>query len=81
MGRESPSSAIGRILLGIDIAEDKRGNLPLVVTLHIVSQSRKNTKVEKDSGENGSVQGKDCHYCIQCLVSDTAIFVCPYNHS
>ena len=47
--------AIGRILLGMDIAEDKRGNLPLVVTLHIVPQSRKSTKVEKDNGENASI--------------------------
>ena len=55
MGRKSPSSAIGRILLGMDIVEDKRGNLPLVVTLHIVLQSRKSTKAEKDNRENGSV--------------------------
>ena len=55
MGRESPSSAIGRILLGMDIAEDKRGNLPLVVTLQIVPQSRESTKAEKENGENGSV--------------------------
>ena len=46
---------MGRILLGMDIAEDKRGNLLLVVALHIVPQSRKNTKAEKDNGENGSV--------------------------
>ena len=55
MGRKSPSSTMGRILLGMDIAEDKRGNLPLVVTLHIVPQSRKSTKAEKDNGENGNV--------------------------
>ena len=72
---------MGRILLGMDIVEDKKGNLPLVVTLHIVSQSRKSTKVEKDNGENESVKGKGCHYCIHCLVSDTAILLCPYNHS
>ena len=46
---------MGKILLGMDIAEDERGNLPSVVTLHIVSQSRKSTKAEKDNGENGSV--------------------------
>ena len=46
---------MGRILLGMDIAEDKRGNMPLIVTLHIVPQGRKNTKVEKDNGEKGSV--------------------------
>ena len=44
-----------KILIGMDIAEDERGNLPLVVTLHIVPQSRKNTKAEKDNGKNGSV--------------------------
>ena len=55
MGRKNPYSTIGRILLGMDIAEDERGNLPLLVTLHIVPQSRKNTKAEKDNGENGSV--------------------------
>ena len=54
-GEEKPSSAMGRILLGMDIAKDKRGNLPLVVTLHIIPQSRKSTKAEKDNGENGSV--------------------------
>ena len=44
MGRKSPSSAIERILLDMDITEDERGNLPLVVTLHIVAQSRKSIK-------------------------------------
>ena len=53
--RKNPSSAMGRILLGMDIAKDKRGNLPLVVKLHIVPQSRKSTKAEKDNGEKGSV--------------------------
>ena len=53
--RKNPSSAMGKILLSMDIAEDERGNLPSVVTLHIVPQSRKNTKAEKDNGENGSV--------------------------
>ena len=46
---------MGRIILGMDVAEDKGGNLPLVVTLHIVPWSRKNTKAEKDNGENGNV--------------------------
>ena len=55
MGRKNPSSAMERILLGMDIAEDEKGNLPLVVTLHIVPQSRKSTKAEKDNGENESV--------------------------
>ena len=44
-----------KILLGIDIAEGKRGNIPPVATLHIALQGRKNTKAEKDNGENGSV--------------------------
>ena len=44
-----------RILLGMDIAEDKGGNLPLVVTLHIVPRSKKRNKPEKDNGEKGSV--------------------------
>ena len=55
MGRKSLSSAMERILLGMDIAEDEKGNLPLVVTLHIVPQSRKSTKAEKDNGKNESV--------------------------
>ena len=53
--RKNPSLAMGKILLGMDIAEDERGNLPLVVTLYIVPQSRKSTKAEKDNGENESV--------------------------
>ena len=44
-----------KILLGMDIAEGKRGNIPPVVTLYIVPQGRKNIKAEKDNGENGSV--------------------------
>ena len=53
--RKNPSSTMRRILLGMDIAEGKRGNLPLVVRLHIVPQDRKITKAEKDTGENRSV--------------------------
>ena len=53
--KKNPSSAMGRILLGMDIAEDKRCNLPLVVALHIVPQSKKSTKAKKDNGEIGSV--------------------------
>ena len=68
-------------LLDMDIVEDKAGNLPLVVTLHIVPRSRKSTKAEKDNGKKGSVQGIDCHYCIQCLVPNTTILPCSYNHS
>ena len=54
-GKEKPLLGHGRILLSLDIAEDKRGNLSLVLTLHIVPQSRKNTKAEKDNRENESV--------------------------
>ena len=53
--RKDPSSAIRKILLGMEIAEDKGGNLLLVMTLHIVPRSRKSTKAEKDNGEKGSV--------------------------
>ena len=53
--RKNSSSAMGKILLGMDIAEDEIGNLPSVVTLYIVPQSKKSTKAEKDNGENGSV--------------------------
>ena len=53
--RKNPSSAMGKILLDMDIAEDGRGNLPSVVTLHVVPQSKKSTKAKKDNGENGSV--------------------------
>ena len=53
--RKDPSSAMRRILLSMDIAEDKGGNLSLIVTLHIVPRSRKSTKAEKDNGEKGSV--------------------------
>ena len=46
---------MGRILLGIDVAEDKGDNLPLVVTLYIVPRSRKSTIAEKDNEEKGGV--------------------------
>ena len=53
--RKNPSSAMGRTLLGMDVAEDKGGNLLLVVTLQIIPRNRKSTKAEKDNGENGNV--------------------------
>ena len=53
--RKDPSSTIRRILLGMDIAENKGDNLPLVVTLYIVLQNRKNTIAKKDNGEKGGV--------------------------
>ena len=61
-----------------NVAEDGGGNLPPIVTLPIISQSGKSTKAEKD---NESVERKGCHYRIQCLMPDTAIPLCPYNHS
>ena len=78
--RKNPSSAMGRLLLGMDVAENKGGNLPLVVTLQIVPQNRESTKAEQDNGENENVSGKGYHYCIQCLVPNTAILFCLYNH-
>ena len=53
--RKNPSSAMGRTLLSMDVAEDKGGNLPLVVTLQIIPRNRKSTKAEKNNGENGNV--------------------------
>ena len=79
--RKNPSLAMGRTLLGMDVAKDKRGNLPLVVTLQVIPRNIKSTKAEKDNGENGNVRGKGCHDFIQCLVPDTAILFCLYNHS
>ena len=79
--RKNPSSARGRTLLGMDVAEDKGDNLPLVVTLQIILRNRKSTKAENDNGENGNVRGKNCHDFIQCLVPDIAMFFCLYNHS
>ena len=61
-----------------NVAEDGGGNLPPLVTLPIISQSGKSTKAEKD---NESVERKGYHYHIQCLLLDTAIPFCPYNHS
>ena len=81
--RKNPSSAMGRTLLGMDVAEDKGGggNLPLVMTLQIIPRNRKSTKAEKDNGENGNVRRKSCHDFIQYLVPDIAMFFCLYNHS
>lgn len=70
-----------RILLDMDVAENKGDNLLLVAALQIVPRNRKSTKAKKDSGENGNVRGKSCHDCTQCLVFDIAILFCLYNHS
>ena len=61
-----------------NVAEDGGGNLPSIVTLPIISRSGKSTKAEKD---NESVERKGYHYHIRCLLPDTAISLCPYNHS
>ena len=61
-----------------NVAEDGEGNLPPVATIPITSWSGKSIKAEKD---NESVERKDCHYHIRSLVPDTAIPLCPYNHS
>ena len=45
--RKTPFSAIGRTLLGMDVVEDKEGNLPLVMTLQIIPRNKKSTKAEK----------------------------------
>ena len=49
--RKNPSSAMWRILLSMDVAEDTGGNLPLVVILQIVPRNRKSAKAEKDNGK------------------------------
>ena len=51
--RENPSSAMGRILLGIDVAEDKGDTLPLIVTLQIVPRNTKSTKSRKGQQRKG----------------------------
>ena len=79
--RKNPSSAMGGTLLGMDVAEDKGGNLLLVMTLQIIPRNKTSTKVEKNNRENGNVWGKGCHYCIQCLVPDIAMLFRLYNHS
>ena len=79
--RKNPSSAMGRILLGMDVVEDKGGNLLLVMTLQIIPRNKTSTKVEKDNRENGNVWGKGCYYCIQCLIPDIVMLFCLYNHS
>ena len=53
--RKNPFSTMRRILLGMDVAEDKGGNLPLVVTPQTVLRIRKSAKAEKDNRENRSV--------------------------
>ena len=42
--RKNSFSVVERILPSMDVAEDKGGNLPLVVTLQVILQNRKSTK-------------------------------------
>ena len=65
--RKNPSSTMERTLLGMDVAKDKGGNLPLVVTLQVIPWNRKSTKAKKDNRENGNVRGKGCHDFISAL--------------
>ena len=51
--RENPSLAIGRILLGMDEAEDKGGNLLLAMTLQIIPRNRTSTKSIKGQQRKG----------------------------
>ena len=44
--KKNLSSIMGRILLGMDVVEDKGGNLPLVVTPQTVPRNRKSVKHE-----------------------------------
>ena len=77
-GEEKPFLGHGESPPRHSVAEDGGGNLPPVVTLPIIPRSGKSTKVEKD---NESVLRKGCHYCIQGLLPDTTILLCPCNHS
>ena len=49
---------MGRILLGMDVAENKGDNLPLVVTLQIVPRNRKSTKAKKTTEKVKVSEGK-----------------------
>ena len=53
--RKNLSSAMGRFLLSINVAEDEGDNMPLVVALQIVPRNKKSAKAEKDKGESESV--------------------------
>ena len=55
--RKNPSLTMGRTLLGMDVAEDKGGNLPLVMTLQIILRNRKSTKAERSEERR---VGKEC---------------------
>ena len=53
--KKNSSSAMGRILLGMDVVEDKGGNLLLAMTLQMIPRNRTSTKAEKDNGEKENV--------------------------
>ena len=53
--KKNPSSATGRILLGMDVAEDKGGNLLLAMTLLNIPRNKTSTKSRKDNREKGNV--------------------------
>ena len=55
---QNPSLAIVRILLGMDVAEDKGGNLPLVVTLQIIPRTRKTAKQKRTTEKTEVSEGK-----------------------
>ena len=42
----------------MDVAEDKGSGLLLRVTLQIIPWNRVSTKIEKNNGRNGNIQGK-----------------------
>jgi len=48
-GEEKPFLSHGESSPRHSVAEERGGNLPLVVTLPIISRSRKSTKVKKDN--------------------------------
>ena len=56
--RKNPSSAMGRTLLGMDVAENKGGNLPLVVTLQIIPRNRKSAKQKRTTEKTEVSEGK-----------------------
>ena len=47
--RKNPSSIMGRTLLSMNIADDKGGNLLLVVTLQIIPWNKTSIKAENDN--------------------------------
>ena len=75
---KSPSSAMRRALLGE--VQPRMEEVTYHRQWHSLS-SHEAGKVLKQKRTTKVVKRKGCHYCTQCLVPDTAIFLCPYNHS